>query len=164
DDGRTASLSRPFQAAAWPVDHAALLADAQRRAADELAQSDAPACYAAMLPSIASRVAFLSPFEFLVVGYYDHDPATRDALLRLYRDDPQQAERRLSGIWPSPRAEMLVRTRAFFDLDTNQVYLNTGAVEPELATNVLVHEFWHALANVRLSRAADGTLSRTTGF
>src|SRR5204862_8139763 len=113
DDGRSASLPRPFQTQPWAANTAQLLADAQRQAAAELDAAAAPSCYAALLPRIAARTAFLSPYEFLLVGYYDNDWATRDALLRLYRDDPQQAVRRLADIWPSPRAELLVRTPAF---------------------------------------------------
>jgi hypothetical protein len=164
DDGRSGSLPRPFQTQPWGVDAAQLLANAQQQAAAELDAAGAPNCYAALLPGIAARTGFLSPYEFLVVGYYEHDWDTRDGLLRLYRDDPQQAVRRLADIWPSPRAELLIRTPAFFDLDTNQVYVNRGAVTPDQAPNVVVHEFWHALANVRLSSRPDGALSRTTGF
>jgi hypothetical protein len=164
EDGRAASLPRPFQAQPWAVDRTQLLANAQRQAAAELGAAGAPSCYAALLPGIAARTEFLSPYEFLVVGYYGHDWDTRDALLRLYRDDPQQAIRRLADIWPSPRAELLTRTPAFFDLDANQIYVNRAAVTPDQAPNVVVHEFWHALANVRLSSRPDGAISRTTGF
>lgn len=163
-DGRAESLARPFQAKAWPSDRVELLSDARRRVVAALSAIDAPACYAGLLPSIAGRTAFLSPFEFLVVGYYGWDAARRDALLRLYREDPHLAVRRLSGIWPSPRAERLIATRAYFDLEANQIYLNLGAVAPDQAQNVLVHEFWHALADVRPGRRPDGALTRTTGF
>ena len=164
DDERAASLPRPFQTQPWAADAAQLLANAQQQAAAELDAAGAPSCYAALLPGIAARTGFLSPYEFLVVGYYEHDWDTRDGLLRLYRDDPQQAVRRLADIWPSPRAELLIHTPAFFDLDTNQGYVNRGAVTPDQAPNVVVHEFWHALANVQLSSRPDGTTSRTTGF
>jgi hypothetical protein len=164
EDSRAASLPRPFENQPWQGDRVRLLANARRQAADALEALGASSCYAARLPIIAARTAFLSPFEFLVVGYYDHDWRTRDALLQLYRDDPQQAVGRLSGIWPSPRAETLIRTSAFFDLDTNQVYVNLGAVTPVEAPSVLVHEFWHALANVRVSQHLDGAATRTSGF
>lgn len=164
DDPRTASLPIPFRTEPWAFDPEELLAISQGKAAEALDGLGAPRCYSAQLPNIAGRVAFLAPFEYLVVGYYDRDWATRDALLRLYREDPHGAVRRVSGIWPSPRAEMLVRAPAFFDLDMNQIYVNPAAVSANYAVNVLVHEFWHALADIRLARAADGAMTRTTGF
>ena len=163
-DGRAADLAPPFRLEPTRLDRAGLLAETQRRVAAQLRAIEAPGCYAALLPDIAARTALLSPFEFLVVGYYRQDREARDRLLRLYREDPRQAVRSIASIWPSPRAERLVGTPAVFDLDDNQVYVNLGAVAPERAPNVLAHEFWHALANVRPGRTADGAASRTTGF
>jgi hypothetical protein len=163
-DDRTSSLPQPFQTVPSSFERPRLLADAQQQAASALKAAGAPSCYSSRLPSVASRTAFLSAFEFLVVGYYDHEWTTRDALLQLYREDPQQAIRRLSPIWPSGRAEMLLKTPAFFDVDMNQVYVNLSALRPDQAPNVLIHEFWHALADVRVSHQPDGAISRTTGF
>lgn len=163
-DARTDSLPIPFRTAPSALEPQELLAVSQSKAAEALEGLGAPRCYTELLPAIAARTAFLSPFEYLVVGYYDRDATTRDALLKLYRDDPQEAVRRVASVWPSPRAEMVVRTLAFFDLDTDQIYVNATALEADIAANVLIHEFWHALADVRLARTSEGAVTRTTGF
>jgi hypothetical protein len=163
-DERLAQLPPPFDSQPWSIDRTGLLREARECVAAELEAIDAPGCFAAQLPSIAERTALLSPFEFLVVGYYKYDLSRRDELLQAYRSDPRQALRQLTEIWPSPRAEMLVTTPAFFDLDADQVFVNTAVVTEDRALNVLAHEFWHALATVRLDQWTDGSQTRTTGF
>ena len=163
-DERAASLPRPFQPQARSIDQERLLAETQRLVSAQLAEIGASECYAALVPTIAARTAFLSPFEFLVVAQYDNDWVRRDSLLRLYRDDPQQAMREISSFWPSNRAELVVSTPGFFDVDANQVFVNLGALTEEQALNVLVHEFWHALTDVRVEALPDGSHVRTTGF
>lgn len=162
-DPRAADLPAPFNARPWDTDRDELLAEAQDRVARQLASIDAPDCFAAKLPDIATRTALLSPLEFLIVSLYD-DPGIRATLLQTYRSDPHEAYRQLLPVWPSPRAELALQSRAFYDIDANQIFVNTRAVPPAVALNVVVHEFWHALANVRYEELPDGTRRRVTGF
>ena len=106
DDPRTTTLSPSFRVEPWSVDRSALLAETEIQVAAALAEVEAAPCFAEALPNIAARTALLSPFEFLVVSYYDRDHATRDRLLQLYRHDPALALRQITTIWPSTRAEM----------------------------------------------------------
>ena len=163
-DVRLAELPAPFSSQPWASDSGRLLWEARESVSAELEGVGAADCFAARLPTIAERTALLTPFEFLVVGYYKYDQARRDTLLQVYRSDPRQALREIGEIWPSPRAEMLVTTPAFFDLDADQIFINTAVVTEDQAPNVLAHEFWHALATVRLDQRADGGLTRTSGF
>jgi hypothetical protein len=157
-------LPRPFQPQARSIDQDRLLADTQRLVVGQLEAIGAPPCYAELVPTVAARTAFLSPFEFLVVAQYDQDSARRDSLLRLYREDPREALRAISSVWPSNRAELMISTPGFFDVEANQVFVNLGALDQEQALDVLVHEFWHALTDVRLETLPDGSDVRTTGF
>jgi hypothetical protein len=163
-DARVEVLPTSFRGRPHTVDQQQLLTVAQRRVLAELADVGAASCYASMVPTIADRTAFLAPLEFLAVSYYDRDWNARDGLLQLYRSDPQQAVQSISSFWPSPRAEMMMSTPAFFDIDTDQIYVNLGALSDEQALNVVVHEFWHALADVDAGTRPDGTPTRTTGF
>ena len=163
-DDRTASLPGVFQPRARSIDQERLLTQTQRLVLQGLAEIDAPDCYAALVPTIAERTVFLSPFEFLIVSRYDNDWNTRDSILRLYRDDPRQAMREITSFWPSNQAELLIRSPGFFDPDANQVMLNLGELTEDRALNVMVHEFWHALTDIHVERQADGTLLRTSGF
>lgn len=163
-DDRLAALPNIFQPKPGSIDQGRLLAEAQRLVTAQLAAIGAAGCYRDLVPTVAERTVFLSPFEFLVVSEYDRDWNTRDTLLRLYRDDPRQALREITSFWPSSRAELLIRSPGFFDPDANQVILNLGELSPDQALNVMVHEFWHALAAFRLERQPDGTLVRTSGF
>lgn len=163
DDPRAADLPAPFSAGAWGVDRERLLTEAQERVARELASIDAPACFAQRLPHIAARTALLSPLEFLIVSLQD-DRDARAALLETYRRDPRTAYQQMLAVWPSPRAELALQNLAFYDIDADQVFVNTRAVPADLALNVVVHEFWHALANVRYEDGPDGSQRRITGF
>jgi hypothetical protein len=158
------SLPAPFSQVEWGVDRATLLTGAQARAADQLAEIGASPSYAARLPWIAERVAFLAPFEFLVVSCYGRAPETRDRLLALYRDDPRRALHEIAEIWPSPRAELQIQVPAYYDLDADQIFVNTARVAPEMAPRVVVHEMWHALADLRPGQLPDGTPARSSGF
>lgn len=130
----------------------------------QLAEVDAAACYHERLPHVAARTVFLSPVEYLIVGHHSRDPERRRELLALYAADPEAAVRALTPFWPSSSAEMLLSTRAFFDLDLQQVVVNRGATRADELVPVLVHELWHALANMRHVREADGQLYRISGF
>jgi hypothetical protein len=163
-DPRVAGLPRQFQPAPADIEPEQLIETTRQRVLNELREIGAAECYLELVPTIAERTAFLSPFEFTVVGYFERDPATRDELLRVYREDPRQALLRAASFWPSPRAEMLLSTPAFYAIDAGQVFVNLGMVTPETAPNVVAHEFWHALANVQTVTRADGTSLRTSGF
>ena len=154
----------PFAPSPRPLDRAGLLREASTVVARQVREVGAPAEYARRVGSIAERVAFQAPFEFLVTSYYEREPERRDALLALYARDPRQAIRELGPAFPSPRAEMTLATFAYYDVSADRIRVNLGRVPEQEAARVLVHEFWHALPVPRTWNEGNGATFRTSGF
>jgi hypothetical protein len=163
-DSRAAALPGPLAARAAPADLDGIIQQATSLVREQLGRIDAAPCFTAQLSSIADRIVLLSPTEFLIAGHFGREPARRAELLALYRDDPAASVRQLAPFWPSSSAEMLLSSRAFYDLDLRQIVVNTAATKQDTLLTVLVHEHWHALANVRQERDQDGQLYRVSGF
>jgi len=70
-----AELGEPFGYVAGPDNKDHLLADVVSVVRAQAAESGADPCYHDKPARIASRVDFLSPFEFLVKTMFDQDPA-----------------------------------------------------------------------------------------
>ncbi len=159
-----ADLGPPFGFTPWTGDRQELLRRVVEVVAQQAAELGAPSCFQRKPEALAARVDFLSPFDFLVLTYYDSEPATRDALLQAYGRDPRQAIRDLSPIYPSPRADMILATVAYYDLDSDRIRVNRGKLSEADAPRVLVHEFWHAMPLTRVWTQPDGTIYRASGF
>jgi hypothetical protein len=159
-----ADLAEPFRYVPSEDDRAALLAEVASVVSEQAADGDAEPCYLEKPARIASRVDFLSPFEFLVVTMFDQEPARRDALLDLYPSDPRGAVKQLGEAFPSPRAQATLTTFAYYDLATDRIRVNAAKVPPEQLRRVLVHEFWHAMPLARTWTERDGRTLRASGF
>ena len=144
-----ADLAEPFRYVPAGDDRAALLAEVASVVSEQAADGDAEPCYLEKPARIASRVDFLSPFEFLVLTVFDQEPARRDALLDLYPSDPRGAIKQLGETFPSPRAQATLTAFAYYDVDTDRIRVNAAKVPPEQLRRVLVHEFWHAMPRAR---------------
>ena len=154
----------PFAVSPRSLDRTGLLREVSTVVARQVQEVGAPAEYARRVGPIAERVDFQAPFEVLVTAYFEREPARRDALLALYARDPRQAIRELGPAFPSPRAEMLLATFAYYDVNADRIRVNLGRVPEHEASRVLVHEFWHALPDLRTWDGANGSTFRTTGF
>ena len=159
-----ADLTEPFRYVPAEDDRAALLAEVASVVSEQAADGDAESCYLEKPARIASRVDFLSPFEFLVVTTFDQEPARRDALLDLYPSDPRGAIKQLGDAFPSPRAQATLTAFAYYDLATDRIRVNAAKVPPEQLRRVLVHEFWHAMPRARTWTERDGRTLRASGF
>lgn len=154
----------PFAPSSRPLDRGGLLREVSAVVSRQVQEVGAPDEYARRIGPIAERVDFQAPFEFLVTSYFEREPARRDALLGLYAREPRQAIRELGPAFPSPRAEMILSTFAYYDVNADRIRVNLGRVPEHEAARVLVHEFWHALPDLRTWDAGNGAFLRATGF
>lgn len=154
----------PFAPSPRPLDRAGLLREVSAVVTRQVHEVGAPGEYARRVGPIAERVDFQAPFEFLVTTYFEREPERRDALLGLYMRDPSQAIRALGPEFPSPRAEMILATFAYYDVSADRVRVNLGRVPEQDAARVLVHELWHALPVSRTWNEPGGATFRTSGF
>lgn len=154
----------PFAPSTRPLDRGRLLREVSAVVSRQIQEVGAPAAYGRKVEPIAQRVDFQTPFEFLVTPYFEREPARRDALLALYAHEPRQAIRELGAEFPSPRAEMILSTFASYDANADRIRVNLGRVPEREAARVLVHEFWHALPDLRTWDAGNGAIFRATGF
>ena len=154
----------PFAPSARPLDRGGLLREVSAAVTRQIREVGAPAEYAERVSPIAERVDFQDPFAFLVTSYYEREPERRDALLALYVRDPAKATRELGPAFPSPRAEMILATFAYYDVGADRIRVNLGRIPETEAARVLVHEFWHALPDIRTWDGGNGTTFRTSGF
>src|SRR5215212_8255326 len=159
----SAGLGEPF-AYTPSVDRAAVLSDVVAAVSKQAAELGLDACYRDKPALLASRVDFLSPFEFLVDSLFDQDPARRDALLDQYLVDPRGAIHELGEAFPSTRGQAALATYAYYDLASGRVRVNAAEVPPAEIRRVLVHEFWHAMPVARTWTASDGRTLRASGF
>jgi hypothetical protein len=157
-------LPPTFAPPARPLDRTAALAEARAVVARQAGEVGASPAHVARVAAVAERTSFQDPYEFLVTSYFERDPDRRDALLALYARDPRAAVRELGPAFPSPRAEMILATLAYYDIEADRVRVNLGRVTETDATRVLVHELWHALPDVRTWRDGAGLTHRATGF
>ena len=162
--GAAPELPTPFALPARELDRAGVLREVTSVVSRQAREVGAPTTYAARVGPIAERVDFLHPFQFLVTSYFERDPARRDALLAAYAREPAAAIRELGPAFPSPRAEMILNTLAYYDVSADRIRVNLGRITPDDAARVLVHEFWHALPDLRTWKGEDGATLRTTGF
>jgi hypothetical protein len=160
----SAGLAAPFGYQAGALDQQAVLADVVQVVTKQASELELEGCYREKPGQIALRVDFLSPYEFLVVSLFDHDPARRDALLDQYVTDPQGAIKALGDAYPSTRAQAAMATYAYFDLASGHIRVNAAKVPPDEIRRVLVHEFWHAMPLARTWTAPDGRTLRASGF
>ena len=159
-----ADLSEPFKYVPAQIDRAAVLADVVAVVRAQAAEGVADPCYLEKPARIASRVDFLSPFEFLVVTIFDQEPEKRDALLDQYVGDPRGAIKQLGEAFPSTRAQATMAAFAYYDVNSDRVRVNMARVPPEQLRRVLVHEFWHAMPRARTWTEPDGRTLRASGF
>jgi hypothetical protein len=164
DPALASRLPEPFAFQPWRGDRAEILDRVVATVSQQAEDAGAVSCFRDKAPSIAERVDFLSPFEFLVVTAYESDPAARDAALETYGRDPKQAVQAINVIYPSPRAEMILTNFAYYDLSADRIRVNLGRLAEGSATRVLVHEFWHAMPAARTWSGSDGTAFRASGF
>ncbi|MDP8922377.1 MAG: hypothetical protein M3O34_05810, partial [Chloroflexota bacterium] len=165
EPGRAEVGSRdPFAMPERELDRGRLLGEVRAVVAQQVQEAGAPAGYARRIGPIAERVDFQAPFEFLVVSYFEREPDRRDALLALHARDPRQAIRELGPAFPSPRGEMILSTFAYYDVSADRIRVNIARLPANEAARVLVHEFWHALPDLRSWNGGDGTAYRATGF
>jgi hypothetical protein len=162
--GVAADLGEPFGYAPIQVDKDQLLAQVTSVVSAQAAESLADPCYHDKPARIASRVDFLSPFEFLVVTTFDQDPARRDALLDQYLTDPRGAIKGLGEAFPSTRGQATLATYAYYDLSSDRIRVNAAKVPADQLPRVLVHEFWHAMPRARTWSEPDGRTLRANGF
>ena len=154
----------PFAPSPRPLDRVGLLREVSAVVARQVQEVGAPAEFARRAGPVAERVDFQAPYEFLVTSYFEREPEHRDALLALYARDPRQAIRELGQAFPSPRAEMILATFAYYDVGADRIRVNLGRVPEHDAARVLVHEFWHALPVSRTWDGGNGATYRATGF
>jgi hypothetical protein len=159
-----AGLSAPFAYAPGAIDQQAVLTDVVAAVQKQAVDLNLDGCYREKPASIASRVDFLSPYEFLVVSTFDQDPTHRDALLGQYRVDPRGAIKALGDAYPSTRAQAAMASYAYYDLASGHIRVNTAQVPPADIRRVLVHEFWHAMPMARTWTTPDGRTMRASGF
>jgi hypothetical protein len=157
-------LAEPFAFPAGPRDHQAVLADVVAVVQKQAADLNLDDCFRVKPMRIASRVDFLSPFEFLVVSTLDQDPARRDALLDQYKVDPTGAIKAIGDVYPSTRAQAAMSTFAYYDLANGHIRVNAAKVPPAEVRRVLVHEFWHAMPIAQTWSGPDGRTLRASGF
>lgn len=162
--GVAADLSEPFKYVPAELDRAAVLADVVAVVRGQAAEGSAGPCYLEKPARIASRVDFLSPFEFLVVTIFDQEPDRRDALLDQYAADPRGAVKQLGEAFPSTRAQATMTAYAYYDVNSDRIRVNMARVPPEQLRRVLVHEFWHAMPHARTWTEPDGRTLRANGF
>ena len=159
-----ADLSEPFKYVPAEVDRAALLKDVVDVVRGQAAEGDADPCYLEKPARIATRVDFLSPYEFLVVSIFDREPERRDALLDQYAKDPRGAIKALGEAFPSTRAQATMTAFAYYDVNADRIRVNAARVPPDQLRRVLVHEFWHAMPHARTWTEPDGRTLRASGF
>ena len=159
-----ADLGEPFKYVPASTDRAALLAEVTEVVRAHAAEATVDPCYVAKPARIATRVDFLSPFEFLVVTTFDQDPERRDALLDQYARDPRAAIKGLGETFPSTRAQATMAAFAYYDVNSDRIRVNAARVPPEDLRRVLVHEFWHAMPHARTWTEPDGRTLRASGF
>jgi hypothetical protein len=164
DPALASRLPEPFAFQPWQGDRGEILDHVAATVSQQAADAGAVSCFRHKAPSIAERVDFLSPFEFLVATAYESDPAARDSALETYGRDPQQAVQAINPIYPSPRAEMILTNLAYYDLSADRIRVNLGRLAERNAARVLVHEFWHAMPAARSWNGSDGTSFRASGF
>jgi len=159
-----ADLPQPFGYQPAGLDQAAVLrevADVVQRQAEDVG---ADPCFQQKASAIAQRIDFLSPFEFLVMSYYEQDPARRDALLDRYATDPHGAIADVAQIAPTPRAQMLMATYAYYSVESDHILVNVARVPPSELRRVLVHESWHSMPRTRTWTDTGGVGTRVSGF
>lgn len=154
----------PFAPSPRSLDRGGLLGEVNTVVSRQVQEVGAPAEYARRIGPIAERVDFQAPFEFLVTSYFEREPARRDALLDLYARGPRRAISELGPTFPTPHAEMILSTFACYDVNADRIRVNLGSVPEHEAARVLVHEFWHALPDLRTWDAGTGAIFRATGF
>jgi len=159
-----ADLSEPFKYAPADLDQAAVLADVAAVVQAQATEAQADGCFLEKPARIASRVDFLSPFEFLVVSIFDQEPERRDALLDQYATDPRGAIKGLGEAFPTPRAQAAMTAFAYYDVNSDRIRVNTARVPQDMLRRVLVHEFWHAMPHSRIWTEVDGRTIRASGF
>jgi hypothetical protein len=159
-----ANLAAPFGYQPADLDRAAVLRDVTDAVEQQAAALGIDACYQQKIPDIAQRTDFLSPAEFLIVSLYPRDTARRDALLDRYATDPHGVVADLAPTAPTPRAQMILATYAFYDLDADRIYVNVAQVPPSELRRVLVHESWHAMPHLSSWTDQAGTPFRASGF
>jgi hypothetical protein len=159
-----AALTEPFAYAPNVQEQRTVVADVVQAVSRQAADLDLDGCYREKPQRIASRVDFLSPYEFLVVSMFDQEPARRDALLDQYAVDSKGAIKALGEAYPSTRAQAVLASYAYFDLASARIRVNAAKVPPAEIRRVLVHEFWHAMPQARTWTVADGRTLRASGF
>jgi hypothetical protein len=164
DPALAAELAEPFRYLPTRLDRQAVLAEVVQVVRAQAVEGAAGTCYQAKPDRIATRVDFLSPFEFLVMTLFDQDPARRDALLDRYVTDPQGAVKGLGDVFPSTRAQAALAAYAYYDIASDRIRVNTAKVPPDELRRVLVHEFWHAMPRSRTWTEPDGRTLRASGF
>lgn len=157
-------LGEPFAYPAGAIDQQAVLADVVAAVQKQTTELNLDDCFREKPARIASRVDFLSPYEFLVVSTLDQDPSRRDALLDQYKADPRAAIKALGDVYPSTRAQAAMASFAYYDLANGHIRVNAARVPPADIRRVLVHEFWHAMPIARTWTATDGHTIRASGF
>lgn len=159
-----ADLQDPFTFSALRFDRQAVLTDVVKVVQQQAVELGTDACYQQKPTQLASRIDFLSPFEFLVYSLFDQDPSRRDALLDQYNADPRGAIRALGEAFPSTRAQATMTTYAYFDVSSGRIRVNAAKVPPAEIRRVLVHEMWHAMPQARTWTEVDGRTLRASGF
>jgi hypothetical protein len=159
-----ANLTGPFKYAPAQTDSTAVLSEVSGVVRAQAEGLGVDGCYIGKAYRIASRVQFLSPFEFLVVTTFDNDPARRDALLDRYAVDPAGAIKGLGDTYPSPRSEATLASYAYYDINSDRIRVNAARVPADQLRRVLVHEFWHAMPRSRTWTEQDGRMVRASGF
>lgn len=157
-------LAEPFKYVPANVDRAVVLADVVAAVRAQAAAGSVDPCFIEKPARIATRVDFLSPYEFLVVTLFDQEPARRDALLDQYAVDPRAAIKALGEAFPSTRAQATMTSLAYYDVGTDRIRVNAARVAPNDLRRVLVHEFWHAMPRARTWAEPDGRTLRANGF
>lgn len=159
-----ADLPAPFGYQPGSVDRAAVLRDVADVVKQQATGLGVDACYQQKAPAIAQRIDFLSPAEFLIVSLYGQDIPRRNALLDRYASDPKGAIGELAQVAPTPRAQMILATYAFYDIDSDRIFVNAAQVPPAELRRVLVHESWHAMPRLNSWTDQAGTPFRASGF
>jgi hypothetical protein len=150
----------------WERDPATIARQAAATVAEQLAAYPRLASYQERAQRAADRILYLQPLDFLIWAWFDRQPAQRDELLQLARREPEAAFSALDAqaVWPSPRAEVLLRSPAQYDVDDDRILVNLGGAAEPAAHRVLVHELWHATPDQRIRASVDGERFLTTGF
>jgi hypothetical protein len=159
-----ANLTGAFKYAPAQSDYVAVLSEVSDVVQAQANGLGVDGCYLGKPDRIAERVAFLSPFEFLVVTTFDSDPARRDALLDQYAVDPAGAIKGLGEAYPSPRSEATLASYAYYDINSDRIRVNAARVPADQLRRVLVHEFWHAMPHARTWTEQGGRTIRASGF